>query len=479
MLLKSPLRGALLGVIINQVDAQDSKCFSTSAVGEINYDACCSGGETSGKGAINGVVFDYICDKFAAKLGMYPGGTFSTAKNCAQAIAADPKWNSGVWESDEADCSVFESITPILSSGKGFLFIRKTPDAPETADLKVECKDLVDTAKGAVESKCATEKNQLVQEGLQEREQERVDCQIEKDKSIAAAKSECDSAHENLRAEAKTQVEKAQVQYDTEKNELREKCQNDKETAVAAAVATAAATAKDQCDTDKNKLGEKCQSDKETAVAAAVAAAKDQCDTDKNQLRKEGVDNLQQRESQCEARISALEKANGNVDEASKQCETDKNKLLQETTNIKTICDADKAALLGQIEELEKKVSTGGSKDGETNKGLSTSAQDPGCIYRNNMCGGCGHDTFTVEGVEWKKKCGVRTWGGREAVYYGNTLVDCMKQCSLDNNCLGIGWRATENYCHAHMSLGGGLNTKYVPTEHLVWMPSRVNPIHR
>ncbi|TGO44937.1 hypothetical protein BOTNAR_0719g00040 [Botryotinia narcissicola] len=480
MLLKIPLSGAVLGVIIAQVDAKNSKCFSTNTVGEDNYKACCPEQWTSGRGDIDGTMFNYTCGTYAIKTETCLGENVSTAKECAQAIAADPKWNSGFWESDPTDCCVFESITPsrIKDGPPGYLFIQKTRDAVETPDPAVECKDPVEAAKGDAKSKCEIEKNQLVQEGELVREKERVDCQVGKDKSIAAAKSECDSAHENLRTEAKTQLEKAQAQYDTEKNELREKCQNDKEAAAAAAknqcnadknelgekcqsdketaIAVAVALAKDQCDTDKNQLDEKCQSDKdaaaaaakdqcnadknelgekcqsdkgaavaaaknqcdtdknkldekyqsdkEIAIAAAVALAKDQCDTDKNQLRKEGVDNLQQRESQCEARISALEKANGSVDEASKQCETDKSKLLQETTDVKKTCDADKAALLGQIKELEKKVSTGGSKDGETNKDLSTSAQDPNCQYRTNMCDACGHDTFTVNGLEWKKK---------------------------------------------------------------------------
>jgi hypothetical protein len=99
MLLKSPLRGALLGIIIAQVDAQNTKCFSNSAVGMANYKSCCPDGQISGEGAIDGVVFKYTCGTFAMVKNDYGDeqeGQFSSAKDCAQAVAADPKWNTGV-----------------------------------------------------------------------------------------------------------------------------------------------------------------------------------------------------------------------------------------------------------------------------------------------------------------------------------------------------------------------------------------------
>ncbi|RHZ43147.1 putative alpha-L-rhamnosidase C [Aspergillus thermomutatus] len=181
----------------------------------------------------------------------------------------------------------------------------------------------------------------------------------------------------------------------------------------------------------------------------------DLVDAEKDKLREEGAEALRECQKQKDAAV-AESKTQSQKDR--EQCEKDKSGLQQ----LLKACQ-DK-------EQSKKPVDT-------------AAAQDPKCQDNSwqNMCNGvCGQDTFTLAGVEFQKRCFVRTGMGREVqVYHRLSLLECLeKDCAPNSNCLGVGWRPHEvGHCHVHMSTGNGLRTWPHPGEHLIYAKDRVTPL--
>ncbi|KAH8765838.1 hypothetical protein BGZ57DRAFT_989930 [Hyaloscypha finlandica] len=248
---------------------------------------------------------------------------------------------------------------------------------------------------------------------------------------VDAAKREAESKSEKdkLRAEADTDAQRAQSQCTTEKDQLRQ-----------------------QADTARTQ----CQSEKDTALTNSNS----QCTTEKDQLRQQA----DAARTQCQSeKDTALTNSNS-------QCTTEKDQLRQQLADAARQRDTERDGLQKQLKDAQDKA--GASGGGFTD---SASAQDSACINNswNSLCSGsCGHDAFTVGGVEFKRKCNVSTGGGREEQWlHRSSVMDCVRECAGIKACLGVGWIALQGvngHCHAHMTVSGSLRTA----------PSRGNPLH-
>ncbi|KAH7312097.1 hypothetical protein BKA65DRAFT_413212 [Rhexocercosporidium sp. MPI-PUGE-AT-0058] len=288
----------------------------------------------------------------------------------------------------------------------------------EEPDPEQDCKELVDAAKREAESKCTTEKDRLQREA-------ETQCRTDKDSALTNA------ALTNANAE----------------------CQKDKDAALA--------NANSQCATEKDKLRTEANTDAQQAQS--------KCTTEKDQLRQQ-ADTAR---TQCQSeKDTALTNSNS-------QCAAEKEQLRQQLADAARQRDTERDGLQKQLKDAQDKA--GASGGGFTE---SASAQDSACINNSwsSLCSGsCGHDTFTVGGVEFKRKCNVSTGGGREEQWlHRSSVMDCVRECAGIKACLGVGWIALQGHCHAHMTVSGSLRTAPsrghpLHEHHLIYVPSRAS----
>ncbi|KAH6711161.1 hypothetical protein BKA61DRAFT_738009 [Leptodontidium sp. MPI-SDFR-AT-0119] len=427
---------ALLGV----GTTASATCFTTS--GPASFKACCPTPQSSGKGTISGVVFKYTCGQF------FNGGestiSASSVKECAEDLLG-------------------EKYPAPMKLGS-WLTLQKTTEEP---DPEQDCKELVDAAKREAESKCTTEKDRLQREGETQCRTEKdialtnadaqcqrdkdttltnvnAQCQKDKDAALANANSQCAAEKDKLRADADTNAQKAQSQCTTEKDQLRQQ----------------ADSARTQCQSEKD---------------AALTNANSQCAVEKDQLRQQADTARTQCQSEKDA---ALTNSNS-------QCTAEKDQLRQQLADAARQRDTERDGLQKQLKDAQDKAGAGGGTGGGFTD--SASAQDGACINNSwsSLCsGGCGHDTFTVGGVEFKRKCNVSTGGGREEQWlHRSSVMDCVRECAGIKACLGVGWIALQGvngHCHAHMTVSGSLRTAPsrghpLHEHHLIYAPSRAN----
>lgn len=191
------------------------------------------------------------------------------------------------------------------------------------------------------------------------------------------------------------------------------------------------------CEREKQKLQTDCNDD--------VRKAGDSCNQEKSALETKAA-TLTQEKIQCEA-----DKARGLTD-ARAQCDSDKSRELtdartqcdaeksRELTDARTQCDASKSAIEKQLQQCQ-------NQQGQSQNNQQESPQQAECktMSWQGMCGSrqCA-DRFSIEGVEYERRCGVATTNTRQkvistAVY--RTPWDCLKsECNGVSNCMGIGW---------------------------------------
>ncbi|KAG4438910.1 hypothetical protein IFR05_005590 [Cadophora sp. M221] len=447
----------LLVTLLGVSTTASATCFTTA--GPASFKACCPTPQSSGKGTISGVVFKYTCGQF------FNGGestvAASSVKECAEACQKSPHCNSASW-SGKQKCSLLGAKYPAPMKLGSWLTLQKTTEEP---DPEQDCKELVDTAKRDADSKCTTEKGQLQRDG-------ETQCRTEKDIALANADAQC---------------QKDKDATLTNGNAL---CQSDKDAALATANAQcqtekdiALANADTQCQNDKaatlTNMNALCQQEKD----AALTTANSQCAAEKDKLRAEAETAAQKAQSQCTtekdqlrqqaetARTQCQNEKDTALTNSNAQCNAEKDQLRQQMAEAARQRDTERDGLQKQLKDAQDKAGSGGG-GGFTD---SSSAQDGGCVNNswNSMCSGsCGHDTFTVGGVEFKRKCNVSTGGGREEQWlHRSSVMDCVRECAGIKACLGVGWIALQGvngHCHAHMTVSGSLRTA----------PSRGHPLH-
>ncbi|KAK1725102.1 uncharacterized protein BDZ83DRAFT_777909 [Colletotrichum acutatum] len=142
-----------------------------------------------------------------------------------------------------------------------------------------------------------------------------------------------------------------------------------------------------QCDSDKQRLQTSCKDD--------VRKAEESCNQEKTALETK-VATLAQEKTQCEA-----DKARELTD-ARTQCDAEKSREL---TDAKTQCDASKSAIEQQLQQCQ-------NQQGQSQNNQQESPQQAECKSTSwqGMCGSrqCA-DRFSVDGVEYERKCGVAT----------------------------------------------------------------------
>lgn len=406
---------ALLGV----GTSASATCFTTA--GPESFKACCPTPQSSGKGTISGVVFKYTCGQF------FISGestiSASSVKECAEECQKTPHCNSASWTSKQK-CSLLGEKYPAPMKSSSWLTLQKTTEEP---DPEQDCKELVDAAKREAESKCTTEKDRLQREGETQCRTEKdialanadaqcqrdkdttltnvnAQCQKDKDAALANSNSQCAAEKDKLRADADANAQKAQSQCTTEKDQLRQQ----------------ADSARTQCQSEKD---------------AALTNANSQCAVEKDQLRQQADTARTQCQSEKDA---ALTNSNS-------QCTAEKDQLRQQLADAARQRDTERDGLQKQLKDAQDKAGAGGGTGGFTD---SASAQDGACINNSwsSLCsGGCGHDTFTVGGVEFKRKCNVSTGGGREEQWlHRSSVMDCVRECAGIKACLGVGWIALQ-----------------------------------
>lgn len=238
------------------------------------------------------------------------------------------------------------------------------------------------------------------------------DCKELVDAAKREAESKCTTEKDRLQREGETQC---RTEKDTALTNANTQCQKDKDAALA--------NANSQCAAEKDKLRAEADTDAQQAQS--------QCTTEKDQLRQQ-ADTAR---TQCQSeKDTALTNSNS-------QCTTEKDQLRQQLADAARQRDTERDGLQKQLKDAQDKASGGGFTD-------SASAQDSACINNswNSLCSGsCGHDTFTVGGVEFKRKCNVSTKEGREEQWYQrSSVMDCVRECAGIKACLGVGWIASE-----------------------------------
>lgn len=238
------------------------------------------------------------------------------------------------------------------------------------------------------------------------------DCKELVDAAKREAESKCTTEKDRLQREGETQC---RTEKDTVLTNANAQCQQDKDAALA--------NANSQCAAEKDKLRAEADTDAQQAQS--------QCTTEKDQLRQQA--DIARTQCQSE-KDTALTNSNS-------QCTTEKDQLRQQLADAARQRDTERDGLQKQLKDAQDKASGGGFTD-------SASAQDSACINNswNSLCSGsCGHDTFTVGGVEFKRKCNVSTHEGREEQWYQrSSVMDCVRECAGIKACLGVGWIASQ-----------------------------------
>ncbi|KAK1542167.1 hypothetical protein CPAR01_05554 [Colletotrichum paranaense] len=233
------------------------------------------------------------------------------------------------------------------------------------------------------------------------------ECENEKDVIRSQMASQCDSEKQKLQTGCKDDVRKAEESCNQERTALETK-------------AATLAQEKTQCEADK---------------ARGLTNAKAQCDADKSR-------ELTDARTQCDAEKSR------ELTDARTQCDAEKSREL---TDARTQCDASKSAIEKQLQQCQ-------NQQGQGQSNQQGSPQEAECKTTSwqAMCGSrqCA-DRFSIEGVEYERRCGVATTNTRQkvistAVY--RTPWDCLKsECNGVSNCMGIGWTNAFNLCHVHL----------------------------
>ncbi|KAI3554459.1 hypothetical protein CABS01_02188 [Colletotrichum abscissum] len=203
-----------------------------------------------------------------------------------------------------------------------------------------------------------------------------------------------------------------------------------------------------QCDIEKQKLQTGCKDD--------VRTAEESCNQEKTALETKAA-TLAREKTLCEAdkaRELTVAKAQCDADrsreltDARTQCDAEKSREL---TDAKTQCDALKSAIEKQLQQCQNQ-----QDQGKNNQQGSPQEAECKTTSWQAMCGSrqCA-DRFSIEGVEYERRCGVATTNTRQkvistAVY--RTPWDCLKsECNGVPNCMGIGWTNAFNLCHVHL----------------------------
>ncbi|KAK1689423.1 hypothetical protein BDP55DRAFT_628745 [Colletotrichum godetiae] len=191
-----------------------------------------------------------------------------------------------------------------------------------------------------------------------------------------------------------------------------------------------------------------CENEKDTMRSQMFS----QCNNEKHKLQTSCKDDIRKAEESCKQEKTALEAKAASYAQDQTQCETDK---AQELTDARTQCDADKTQQLTDAQtqcdasksDIEKQLQQCQDQQGHNQNNQQESPEQAECrtILWRDMCGGtqCA-DRFTVEGVEYERRCGVATLNTKQrristTVY--RTPWDCLKaECNGVANCMGIGW---------------------------------------
>ncbi|KAK1496727.1 hypothetical protein CCUS01_13306 [Colletotrichum cuscutae] len=187
-----------------------------------------------------------------------------------------------------------------------------------------------------------------------------------------------------------------------------------------------------------------CENEKDV-IRSQMAS---QCDSEKQKLQTGCKDDVRKAEESCNQERTALETKAATLAREKTQCEADK---ARELTNAKAQCDASKSAIEKQLQQCQ-------NQQGQGQSNQQGSPQEAECKTTSwqAMCGSRQRaDRFSIEGVEYERRCGVATTNTRQkvistAVY--RTPWDCLKsECNGVSNCMGIGWTNAFNLCHVHL----------------------------
>ncbi|KAE8381829.1 hypothetical protein BDV26DRAFT_300771 [Aspergillus bertholletiae] len=178
------------------------------------FEACCSGGTTSGKGSVDGVEFTYSCEQWAAPYQKTPVSATS-ARECAQRCAASAECPASLW-SRGGDCFFITSASYNARPTKGLLLLEKTGHVVSVSEPGHECDEAVDIGKAQCEkdaaTRCETKTAALT-------ENAKAECA----KQVALIQSQCETeASERCKAEVAVAVQEKTSQCEQEKASLAE-----------------------------------------------------------------------------------------------------------------------------------------------------------------------------------------------------------------------------------------------------------------
>ncbi|KAK1703579.1 hypothetical protein BDP67DRAFT_535137 [Colletotrichum lupini] len=179
-----------------------------------------------------------------------------------------------------------------------------------------------------------------------------------------------------------------------------------------------------QCESEKQKLQTGCKDD--------VRKAEESCNQERTALETKAA-TLAREKTQCEA-DKARELTN-----AKAQCDADKSREL---TDARTQCDASKSAIEKQLQQCQ-------NQQGQGQSNQQGSPQEAECKTTSwqAMCGSrqCA-DKFSIEGVEYERRCGVATTNTRQknlchVHLHANTVGKVLKPVGSHHALFKVDWK--------------------------------------
>ncbi|KAI8281633.1 hypothetical protein K4K59_008187 [Colletotrichum sp. SAR11_240] len=182
-------------------------CLSSSNANRYTaHAACCPTGATEGKSTFEGVVFTYLCNKYA-KPSDDIGKDAPSPRDCARLCAQESTCIAASWSGMDARCYMTrEGSSFVPKYGPQFVLLAKTeekpPDDPCLAGpaAVAQCNNEKDAIRREMTKQCEGEvqgQKAAHQDALMQAEDryrgEKAQCEADKSRQVAAAREQCDS----------------------------------------------------------------------------------------------------------------------------------------------------------------------------------------------------------------------------------------------------------------------------------------------
>lgn len=205
-----------------------NQCFTPqSAIAPLNFQACCAGQTTLGKGSVAGQTFEYLCNYYPTEFDKAVKQVDDAAA-CAEVCAEDPPCKASWWKYSSRTCYTTAKENYGSLPGKNWVMLVKgqestenpadpgpSPDCPDCPD----CQELVDSATDACKAdaqKCQAEKG-AVDISLSQCEQDKASQSQECEKEKATQSQKCEKAKQDI---AQKQQQEAETKCQSEKQVL-------------------------------------------------------------------------------------------------------------------------------------------------------------------------------------------------------------------------------------------------------------------